>query len=127
MKHLLLAVALITVTFLSCSESEPTPDATPPDTTLYEGTWRGELVPVSGGAVPGTWVMYVTGDGRVSQTHITNNDPGTGGGTVTEDGILNLTYDGGGTETGQFFATGNYRGEATHGSAVAESRGTKDD
>ena len=102
MKNVLLAATLITLTFLSCSKDDTPQDPDtiiPPNTTIYEGTWRGNLIPTSSGAVPTTWVMNVTGDGQVNQTHENTHGPGTGIGTITEDGILSLTYDGGGTET----------------------------
>ncbi len=125
MKNLLLASLLITVTCLSCSKENDTPST--PDTTKFEGTWRGELTPVSAGSVPTTWVMYVNGDGTVTQTHNNSHGAGTGSGTLTEDGLLDLKYDGGGEETGVFNAnSGFYSGTATHGALIADSFGTKD-
>jgi hypothetical protein len=133
MKNLILAITFITLTFLSCSKSE---DDSPqdnnqvntPDTTLYEGTWRGNLTPTSDGAVAMIWVMVVTGDGRVNQTHdnTLGGAEGTGIGSITEDGILYLTYDGGGIETGNFNASGTYSGAARHGTLTADSFGRKD-
>jgi len=128
MKNYFLAITFITLIILSCSKSEDdSPSTQVTDTTLYEGTWRGNLIPTSSGAVPTTWVMNVTGDGQVNQTHENTHGPGTGIGTITEDGILSLTYDGGGTETGTFDAqSGTYSGNATHGSLTADSFGIKD-
>ncbi len=132
MKNLILAITFITLTFLSCSKSEDDSDQdttqeNTPDTTLYEGTWRGNLTPTSDGAVPTTWVMEVTGDGRVNQTHDnTLGGEGTGSGSITEDGILYLTYDGGAIETGNFNASGAYSGTVRHGALTADSFGRKD-
>lgn len=71
--------------------------------------------------------MTVNGNGTVNQSH--NNPTGirTARGTVTEDGILFLRFDGGAEENGHFNAeTGNYSGSWSHTSISGRSFGTKD-
>ena len=115
----------MTLTFQSCEKKDDTPPT--PDTTKFEGTWRGDLIPVTPGSVPTTWIMYVNGDGTVTQSHNNSHGAGSGSGTITEGGVLDLKYDGGGEETGVFNAnSGTYSGTATHGALIADSFGTKD-
>ena len=68
-----------------------------PDTTIYEGTWRGSYV----GGVNGTFIMYVTGIGTVSGTWANDSiGSGTSFGTVTESGFVKQAFANGGKEAG---------------------------
>ncbi len=105
MKNVLLAATLITLTFLSCSKDDSPPDTIlPPDTTIYEGTWRGTF---SGGS-SGTWIWNVTGKGTYTGTvTVGNGTTLTESGSVTANGVVNGTISNGGSATGQFNAGGN--------------------
>ena len=129
MKNLLLVATLITLTFLSgCKKEDDTPPTTPtPNTTIYEGTWRGIYI----GDADGTWIFNVSGQGTLTGTYTSadSTESGTKSGTVTESGEVHENFSTGGGGTGQLNAdTGVHTGiwsNAT-GSASGTSSGTKD-
>ena len=129
MKNVLLAATLITLTFLSCSKDDSPPDTIlPPDTTIYEGTWRGTF---SGGS-SGTWIWNVTGKGTYTGTvTVGNGTTLTESGSVTANGVVNGTISNGGSATGQFNAedgtyTGTWRNNDPNNPLSGTSIGSKD-
>ena len=129
MKKLIFAVTLITLTFLACSKKDDdTPTA--PDTTIYEGTWRGTFT----GDVNGTWIYNVLGNGTLTGTWTRSGGSMSGGttsGTVTESGLSNVSFSNGGTEIGQFRAasdtyTGSWQNNDANLPLSGTSSGTKD-
>ncbi len=127
MKNLLLALTLITLTFLSCSkEDDFTPKTlTPPDTSLYEGTWSGTFF----GESSGTFITTVSGVGTVKHNYIGPDGPGDGVGTVTKSGLVRVTFSNGGGSIGQLNAeTDEYAGTWSNQSKTlnGDFHGTKD-
>ena len=129
MKNVLLAATLITLTFLSCSKDDSPPDTIlPPDTSIYEGTWRGTF---SGGS-SGTFIWEVSGTGTVEGTSY----PATGNvhthkGRVTESGAFNMSISNGGSSEGQFNAedgtvTGTWKNNDPNNPLNGTYLGTKD-
>ena len=99
MKSLFFTATLLTLFLSSCSKNE---DSGPiaPDTSAYEGTWKGSFE----GDHDGPWTMYVTDHGTISQTFVGISGPGTGSGTVTESGVLHIVHSTGAESMGQFNA-----------------------
>lgn len=130
MKNIVLAATLITLTFLSCSEDDTPPEDTilPPDTTIYEGTWRGTF---SGGS-SGTWIWEVSGTGKVEGTsYVGNGNVHTQSGSVSESGAFNLSISNGGSSEGQFNAedgtvTGTWKNNDQNNPLNGTYIGTKD-
>ena len=128
-KNLLLVATLLTLTFLSgCKkEDDPTPPQTPPDTTIYEGTWRTTYI----GDLEGTSIMIVSGTGTMTGTYMSadSTSSGTKEGTVTESGKVHESFSSGGFSNGQFDAnTDTYIGTWSNasGSKTGTSTGIKD-
>jgi hypothetical protein len=131
MKNLLLALTLITLTFLSGCKKEddtpPSPTPNPPNTTLYEGTYRGTYT----GDSQGTSIVIVSGTGQLTGTYMTADSTSWGDkyGTITESGVFREDFQNGGFGIGQFDAvTDTYTGTWSNasGSKTGTSSGTKD-
>jgi hypothetical protein len=130
MKNLLVVLTLITLTFLSCSKKDDD-TSPPPDTTIYEGTWRGTYT----GDADGKWINIVSGEGTLTGTWVKADSVawGTTSGFVKENGevVLYFSSASGGSGTAQLNAdTGVYTGTWQNNSQVnpesGTSTGTKD-
>ncbi len=102
MKNLLLALTLITLTFLSCSNEDDDPplSVTPPDTSLYAGTWSGTF----SGDSSGTFTSTVFGNGTAKHNYIGPGGPGIGAGSISKSGELRISFSNGGGSVSQLNA-----------------------
>ncbi|NNF32833.1 MAG: hypothetical protein HKN68_01915 [Saprospiraceae bacterium] len=129
MKNLLLAATLIMLAFLSCSKDDTSADTmVSPDTTVYEGTWRGTF----SGASSGTWIWNVTEKGTLTGTvTVGNGTMYAESGSVTESGVVTTRISNGGTADGQFNAdrgtyAGTWQNNDSNNPLSGTSIGTKD-
>jgi hypothetical protein len=124
----LLAIGIIYF-IIGCSKDETPPDTIlAPDTTIYEGTWRGTF----SGDSSGTWIYIVTGKGTLTgSATVANGDMHTKSGTVSASGAVNVSISNGGSNTGQFNAeagtyTGTWKNNDPNNPLSGTSMGSKD-
>ena len=130
MKNLLLALTLITLTFLSCSKKDDDTPPPTPDTSLYQGFWSGTY----SGDLSGTFSMNVTEIGTLTGSFVEfpSGSVLSGSGTLTESGILSITFltEHGGSATGTFNAatsvvSGDWTNPHPHNGGNGTFSGTK--
>lgn len=96
----LLAIGIIYF-IIGCSKDDSPATVIPPDTTIYEGTWRGTFE----GGSQGTWIWNVTGTGTVNGTStLGNGTMYTQSGSVSASGAFYMNISNGGSSEGQFNA-----------------------
>lgn len=129
MKNVLLAATLITLTLISCSKDDSPPDTIlPPDTSIYEGTWRGTF----SGDSSGTWIWNVSETGVINGTvTVGNGSMFTESGRVTASGLVSTSISNGGSATGGFNAadgtySGTWKNNDPNNPLSGSSTGTKD-